>query len=151
MYERHGKRHTKLYNAWCNMRRRCYETKNKHYSDYGARGITVCDEWKEFIPFCEWSMKNGYKDGLTLDRIDNDKGYSPDNCRWATAIVQANNRRNVHLITYKGETLSLKQWCIKLGLNYSSIKRRYYNGWDITEMFEAPFSPNTKKHKKGVV
>lgn len=151
MYERHGKRYTKLYDTWCNMRRRCYDVKNKHYADYGNRGITVCDEWQEFIPFYNWAIKNGYKEGLTIDRIDNDKGYNPENCRWATSIMQANNRRNVHLITYKGETLSLKQWCVKLGLNYSSIKRRYYNGWNIAEMFEAPFSPHTKKHKKSVV
>jgi hypothetical protein len=151
MYERHGKRNTKLYNTWCNMRRRCYEPTNKCYSDYGGRGITVCDEWQEFIPFYDWAMANGYKEELTLDRIDNEKGYSPDNCRWADIITQANNRRNVHLVTYRGETRSLKQWCIILGLNYSSIKRRYYNGWNVTEMFETPFSSHSPKHKKGVI
>ena len=148
MYERHGKRSTKIYNTWCNMRRRCNDPTNKCYSDYGGRGIKVCDEWQEFIPFYNWSMENGYKNGLTLDRIDNSKGYSPDNCRWATATVQANNRRNVHLITYNGETHSLKQWCIKLNLNYSSIKRRFYSGWNVKEMFETPFSPHTSRKIK---
>ncbi len=143
MYERHGKRKTKLYNTWCNMRRRCYEPTNQDYKDYGGRGIIVCPEWHEFIPFYEWAMSSGYKEGLTIDRKDSNGNYEPSNCRWATLTEQSNNRRNVHLITYKGETMSLKQWCIKLNLNYSSVKKRYYSNWTIEEMFEVPFSKHT--------
>ena len=81
----------------------------------------MCDEWaNDFKIFKEWSLANGYDDSLSIDRIDNDKGYSPDNCRWTTAKVQANNRRNNVYITINGETLSLSLWCDKLGINRKS-------------------------------
>lgn len=92
----HGLKGTRLYNAWCNMKSRCYNPKNENYYLYGERGIGVCDEWKNnFEAFAKWSFENGYKENLTIDRIDNYKGYSPDNCRWTTAKVQVQNRRPI--------------------------------------------------------
>lgn len=133
--------HTRLNDIYRNMKRRCYNPKNPAYENYGGRGIVVCDEWKEryagYKRFKEWALSNGYQEDLTIDRIDNNKGYSPDNCRWVTRKVQNNNKRNSHLVTYKGKTQTLTQWCEELGLNYRRTEARVdLLHWSIERAFE---------------
>lgn len=131
------------------IKQRCCNPDNSHFNDYGGRGITVCSDWlnteksgtknysKGFISFKKWALTNGYKEGLTLDRIDNNKGYSPDNCHWVDMKAQCNNKRNNHYIVYKGETKTLAQWCTMLNLNYDRAKQRLNSlGWSVERAFE---------------
>ena len=89
----HGLVGTRLYKIWTNMKDRVFNTKNKRYSDYGGRGITICDDWLDVQNFYNWAMLNGYSDELSIDRIDNDGGYSPENCRWVDITIQNRNQR----------------------------------------------------------
>lgn len=137
----------RLQNIYVNLKQRCYNPKSTFYKNYGGRGITVCDEWlnsemydgrstKGWIAFKNWALSNGYADDLTIDRIDNSKGYCPENCHWVTMRTQQNNRRSNHLITYKGKTQSLVNWCRELNLNYDTIKCRIRRNWTVEKAFE---------------
>lgn len=127
----------KLNHVYNEMKQRCYNTKNKRYEYYGARGIRVCDEWinKEHVPgthnctkgwisFRKWALDNGYKEGMTIDRIDVNKNYSPKNCRWVSQKVQNNNTRSNIMITLGDRTQTLAQWCEELGCNYRLVYDR---------------------------
>lgn len=140
----HGMSNTRLNNIYTNMKQRCYNSKCPNYKNYGARGIEVCSEWLlNKKAFFDWAIKNGYKEGLTIDRIDNDKGYSPENCRWVNMIVQGNNRRVNCYITYKGETKTLAKWSRIYKINYKLLQMRLYKyKWD----FEKAVSYRTGKH-----
>lgn len=137
--------HKRMYLIWFDMKRRCYQPQNKRYKRYGGRGIKVCDEWLEnFQNFFDWSMENGYSDNLTIDRIDGDLDYSPNNCRWADVYEQANNRSNNHYITYNGVTKTLKQWSDYLGISYYVLRGRFHRGWSVERAFFAPVRGHTE-------
>ena len=134
-----SRKYSNLYSCWNIMRHRCYDVNNEKYANYGARGITVCEEWRySFEPFFNWAMANGYQKGLTIDRIDVNGNYEPSNCRWTTYIVQARNKTNNKMITYKGETKCLSQWCEELEIPYHTIRARIRLGWTPEKSFETP-------------
>jgi hypothetical protein len=134
-----GRTNTRLYGIYHNMKTRCYNAKSQFYHRYGGRGITVCEEWKnDFQIFYEWAMYNGYSDELTLDRIDSDKGYSPDNCRWTDKRTQAINRCTTHLITIEGVTKSLIEWCEIFCINYQTVQDRLKRGWSEEKALKSP-------------
>lgn len=121
----HGLRSTKLYAVWNAMKVRCHTSSDKAYKHYGARGIKVCDEWRnDFLTFYKWAMANGYKEGLTIDRKNNDGNYSPSNCRWADRFVQGRNKRNNRHITYGGKTQILSAWARELGIGVGALHCR---------------------------
>ena len=132
------------------MKNRCNNQNCERYEDYGGRGIQVCDEWKDdFKSFYDWAMNNGYEEHLTIDRINNNGNYEPGNCRWVTNIVQANNSRHNHCVTYKGETHSLSEWSRILNLPFHLLSNRINSyGWSVERAFETPKSNRGRKCRK---
>lgn len=126
----HGKENTKLYHTWMCMKSRCNNAANKRYRAYGERGIKICREWAEsFTAFRDWALANGYRDDLTIDRIDVNGNYCPENCRWATLIEQANNKRNNHRIAAMGEEHTVAEWSRIMGISANVIHARLRHGW----------------------
>ena len=139
-FTKHGLEHTRLYGIWSDMRLRCYDEKNIAYHRYGGRGITICDEWKNDVKaFYDWATANGYKDSLTIDRIDNDGNYCPENCRWATVKEQASNRRSNILVTHNGKTQTMKKWANEVGTPYKVVWARMQKlGWSAERALAEP-------------
>ena len=107
---KHNMALTRIYKLWGGMLGRCNNPNNKDFPKYGGRGIKVCDEWRDFVNFNNWANENGYSDELSIDRIDVNGNYEPNNCRWVTLAEQARNKRNNHFVEYNGETRCLKEW-----------------------------------------
>lgn len=126
----------------------CYSVEHRDYPNYGGRGITVCDRWRGRDRYLNFLLDMGERPSskYSLDRIDNDKGYSPDNCRWADRGTQLRNKRTSYLITYNGETLNFIDWVEKTGMKANTIRGRIERGWDINDVFEKPI--NTQFRKK---
>ena len=126
----HGQRRTKLYGVWCTMKSRCNNKNTRSYKDYGGRGIKVCEEWfNSFGSFYEWSIQNGYKEGLQIDRIDNNGNYCPENCRWITRKENMNNTSKNVFLEYNGDTKTLSQWSDIVGTSEKLISERLKRGW----------------------
>ena len=136
-HTKHGGRHTRLYEIWRSMKQRCSNPNKINYERYGGRGISVCEEWKNsYQAFREWALSNGYRDDLSLDRIDNSGNYEPSNCRWETATAQSNNRRSNHTLTVNGETHTIAEWARITGINQGNILARVRLGWSPEKALE---------------
>ena len=136
---KHNSSGTKLYRTYHRMKNRCYNKKFPHYEIYGGRGIEVCDEWRNnFINFYNWAINNGYKENLTIDRINPNGNYEPSNCRWITMFEQANNKRNNLFFTINGITKTQAQWCREYNIPVTNVRRRLSSGWSIEKALTTP-------------
>lgn len=134
---KHGLTDTRIYNIWKGIKRRCNNPKCKGYKYYGAKGIKICDRWNNnFIEFYNWALKNGYNDTLTIDRIDNNGNYEPNNCRWATYKEQTNNMTTNHILEYNNRKLTISQWAETTGVKERTIRSRVIMGWDVKRILE---------------
>jgi hypothetical protein len=132
-------RYPKLYQVYHALKARCYNPKNAGYKNYGGRGIRVCDAWLNDVAlFADWALENGYKEGLEIDRTNNNGNYEPSNCRWVTQKVNNRNRSIVRMIPYEGEIRPMPEWCEILNLEYDIVRSRIYKGWDIEKAFNTP-------------
>lgn len=122
---KHGLTNNPLYKVWAGIKARCLNPKAANFYRYGGRGITVCDEWKnDFKVFHDWAVSHGYRENLTIDRINNDGNYEPSNCRWVTNKTQQNNTRRNHIFTYKGVSHSIAEWSRILNVNHETLRYR---------------------------
>lgn len=139
---------SRLENIYYAMTYRCHNPNCAIYYKYGAKGIKVCDEWRDDkFKFYDWAMSHGYKENLSIDRIDNSKGYSPDNCRWATNKQQSNNRTSNHLVEINGEIHSIAEWADLVGIKQETIYKRLKSGWTNERAVFTPIDFKKRNHK----
>lgn len=147
----HGLTHCKLMKVWIGLRQRITNPNSRRFDSYGGRGINVCDEWSDFAVFSKWAIENGYAEGLSIDRIDNNGDYCPNNCRWTTDYVQSRNtRRNINY-TINGVTKCLRDWIedpLCIHKNYKAIWYRIQRGWDIERALTTPNNENIWSSRK---
>lgn len=144
---KHGMRKNRIYNIFEGMKQRCLNNKSAYYHLYGARGIKICDEWlQDRKKFFEWSFENGYKEGLSIDRIDVNGNYEPSNCRFVDIKTQMRNKRTKRIIEYKGVKHCLSEWAEICNINPHNLRTRLKNGWEIGKALTTPY----KKYNKGV-
>lgn len=139
--KKHGMFGTRIYNVWHTMKERCYVKSHINYNIYGGRGIKVCPEWQDFIPFMEWAYKNGYDENAprgqcTLDRIDPNGDYCPENCRWVSMSVQANNKTDNVYLEYQGITDTLSNHARRVGISPVLAEGRYLKGMELSDIFK---------------
>ena len=140
----HSMSKTKFYNVWNSMVMRCTNPKSKSYQRYGGRGIQVCERWRNFKNFYD-DMFEGYKEGLSIDRINNDGNYYPNNCEWKNRKQQANNRSSNNLLPYKNKEYTLMEASEKFNIPYCTLKRRIYKGWSIEKAIETPLRKDRRR------
>ena len=136
--ELHGKSSWPEHKVWSNMKGRCYNKNDQDFKYYGGRGISVCKSWRNSFTNFITDMGRRPSPAHSIDRIDNDGNYEPNNCRWATAAVQANNRRNSRILTFDGKSLNVKQWAKTTEISYYEILRRLNEGWPVEQALYAP-------------
>lgn len=138
LYYNEGGKKSKLYRVWSRMKERCFNPNSFAYKDYGGRGIRVCDEWLDYEPFHKWSILNNYREGFSIERVDNDGNYEPSNCKWIPISQQASNRRSVRYLTFNGQTMSVTEWGEKLDLKPTNILTRLRRGWTVERALTTP-------------
>lgn len=141
LYRDKDKKRTRLSRVWSTMKERCQNPHSKSFKDYGGRGISVCSEWHDYLPFFEWAMSHGYQSGLQIDRIDNNGNYDPSNCRWATRREQGSNKRNNIVIYFSGRTLTLQRWAEELHIDRRLLSQRFKKGWPTERILTARRRP----------
>ena len=136
---KHGLTDSRIYSIYLGMKNRCYNKNEKAYLNYGARGITICDEWLDkdsgFTAFLNWAFSNGYSDNLTIDRIDVNGNYEPSNCRWADKYTQANNKRTNKYFIHNGIKKTMTEWSRELNIPYTAIQYRLSKHKPLKEVF----------------
>ena len=143
----HGESHTRLHDIWCGMNNRC-DPNHAHAKCYGKRGIQICDEWKSYESFAKWARNNGFRDDLTIERIDVNGDYCPENCTWIPIGKQARNRRTTHWVVYNGEKMSLAEACERAGLPYKQVFWRMARaGWSFEKAISTPMGAEIE-HKE---
>ena len=147
----HGLSKTKIYGIWNSIKSRCLNPNSESYKRYGARGICVCEEWKNsFESFYLWSIENGYNEKLSIERIDNDGNYCPQNCKWASRKEQCRNRRSNVVFEYMGEKRILTEWCEILNLDYKLVHNRIHKmGWSFEKSILTPKNSKLERAKNG--
>lgn len=138
---KHGLSYTPEYRAWQQMRLRCLDPEHAAFADYGGRGITVCDRWRDDPTAFLADVGPKPSPKHEIDRIDNDRGYEPGNVRWATRKENDRNRRSSRLLTFRGETHALAEWCERLGLPRDTVRKRLEGGWPVEEALTTPVRP----------
>ena len=147
---RHGMCHSRIYRIWRNMIRRCEDNNSASYKLYGAKGISVCNEWHDFNQFYKWAVENGYRNDLTIDRIDNCKDYCPSNCKWSDLYEQANNRSCCIYYEIGGKALTLSRWCREFGIPYQCAYNRIHKlGWEPERALTTPVDKSKRNKKAG--
>lgn len=135
----HGDTGRRLYRIWKGMRDRCNNSNSKRFKDYGGRGISICNEWDDYRKFKSWAINNGYSDDLSIERIDVNGNYCPENCKWIPLSEQCLNKQDTIWLEYRGERKQLKVWCKELGLDYAKVAQRLKPmGWSVERAFETP-------------
>lgn len=146
--KKHGCEPKRLYWIWGGIIQRCTNRNASEYKHYGGRGITVCDEWRySFDAFRFWALVNGYAEGLSIDRIDNDGNYCPENCRWADNATQSRNRSDNHLITYDGRTQTVSDWANELNICKQTVIKRSERNWPLDKPIPRPGRKKGSKNK----
>lgn len=146
----HGLSKSRLFTKWMNMKSRCSNPNDKAYAYYGGKGIKVCDEWQtNFMAFYDWSMSNGYSDNLTIERIDVNGDYMPNNCKWIPFCDQAKNKSNNRFVEINGTKKLISEWCKESPVSMTTIYQRIRNGWNEIDAITMPDQRKIRKNRKG--
>ncbi|QQE80889.1 hypothetical protein [Alicyclobacillus sp. SO9] len=135
---------SRLYGIWVRMRQRCSDKNSTDYHRYGGRGISVCHDWSDFKQFHDWAMAHGYEEHLTIERVDVDGNYEPVNCKWVTRTEQSRNKSNNHLVSFRGDTMTLAEWEQVTGISSSTIRQRLGRGWNVERALTTPVAPSMR-------